>query len=99
MANRRQTWRTRLGIGSSANSPPAWQRTVLFFVGVSGIIYEAAFTHGHIDTTVLGVFAACAGLPAYISRDNDDEDDDPPARRHRKIKPPDNSSTNGYNHD
>jgi hypothetical protein len=62
---------------------------VLFIFGILGIIYETAIDN--IDRpSLLVVFSACIGLPAFLrsdeARHQDDPDDEPPPKPPEKVE-------------
>ena len=47
--------------------------TVLFVVGLAGIVYETVGIPGRPDPTLLLVFAAMVGLPAFLRADDHED--------------------------
>lgn len=49
-------------------SPRGWRDTVLFFAGLGGVFYETVYSKADRPTLLL-LFAAMMGLPAFLRTD------------------------------
>lgn len=50
-----------------------WRDGVLFATGISLIVYEAVLREGAERPTLLLLYAAMVGLPAFLGRDDDNK--------------------------
>jgi hypothetical protein len=59
--------------------------SILFVFGLGGIIHETLLQAGPERPSLLVLFAACIGLPAFLTRDE-----------HKRIEPKDDPDRNGH---